>query len=475
MTIARHSGFCHLCNSPMNVGADISVYHIDGDFRANWGHSVCVRKLVQEKLMGESYSSSYPFRALPQIKSSTLEEEILNSFKEILKPSEVKKEESSKNEFKKEMEKIEADTHLENLGKHLIKKVLEELNKTKADILPPVTLKPIIAKVIQQELESTKSELGRLYKNSQDYLMKEMSSAKEILALEVQKSIKSIPPTVIDLKFNDKIKRLEGEFFAKEFETILFLANAAKETGAGIFIPGPTGCGKTHIARQVAKALDRRFGFISCSSGMSEGQLLGRLIPIGSHGTFTYVPAEFVDCYEKGGVFLLDEIDAADENTLIVLNAGLANGHLAVPNRADNPYAKKNKEFVLIAAANTYGRGADRMYVGRNQLDEATLNRFDTVEMDYDPFVELNICNNKDVLTQCLRYRYRIAKNKLKRTISTRQIQRYCFYANNGKNMNFIEQIFFCGWSDNEAKLVRHGHNTPDESDYVNKRILLKV
>src|SRR5438105_4005451 len=42
---------------------------------------------------------------------------------------------------------------------------------------------------------------------------------------------------------------------------------------------GPTGCGKSHLAEQIAKALGLRFGSLSCSSGMSEGQITGRLIP----------------------------------------------------------------------------------------------------------------------------------------------------------------------------------------------------
>jgi cobaltochelatase CobS len=36
--------------------------------------------------------------------------------------------------------------------------------------------------------------------------------------------------------------------------------------------------------------------------------------------------------------------------------------------------------------ANTFGTGADRQYVGRNQLDESTLDRFriGQIERDYD-------------------------------------------------------------------------------------------
>jgi hypothetical protein len=45
----------------------------------------------------------------------------------------------------------------------------------------------------------------------------------------------------------------------------------------------------------------------------------------------------------------------------------------------------------VCAAANTYGTGADALYVGRNQLDAATLDRFYVVEMDYDRKLEAKL------------------------------------------------------------------------------------
>ena len=88
------------------------------------------------------------------------------------------------------------------------------------------------------------------------------------------------------------------------------------------------------------------------------------------------LPWELLHDPSNGGVFLFDEIDAADANVLLVVNSALANGRMSVPSRHDQPVAKKHSEFVCIAAANTFGRGADRVYVGRNELDEATLDRF---------------------------------------------------------------------------------------------------
>lgn len=94
--------------------------------------------------------------------------------------------------------------------------------------------------------------------------------------------------------------------------------------------------------------------------------------------------------YEGGGVHVLDELDAADPNLLLTVNTALANGYCNVPHRPDKPRAERHKDFVQIATANTVGRGADRMYVGRGQLDAATLDRFQIgmVEVTYDMGVE---------------------------------------------------------------------------------------
>jgi MoxR-like ATPase len=49
---------------------------------------------------------------------------------------------------------------------------------------------------------------------------------------------------------------------------------------------------------------------------------------------------------------------------------------------------QRHPDFVAIAAANTFGRGADRQYVGRYQLDAATLDRFVMLSWEYDSALE---------------------------------------------------------------------------------------
>jgi len=238
----------------------------------------------------------------------------------------------------------------------------------------------------------------------------------------------------------------------EKFAEILDLAAQRME----ILMVGPAGCGKSHLAEQVAKALDLRFGSISCSAGMSEGQITGRLIPTGDGGRFEYQRSQFVEFYEEGGVFLLDEIDAADANVLLVINQALANGHLPVPNRITNPQAKRHPDFVLIAAANTFGNGANRMYVGRNQLDESTLDRFriGQVVMDYDEELEKSILGDCDLLNRLWNIRVRAADCQLRRVVSTRFIAKATTMKAAGWTSEKIIGQLVCGWSGDERTKV---------------------
>ena len=192
----------------------------------------------------------------------------------------------------------------------------------------------------------------------------------------------------------NETRNVEG-IFPEEWNRILQLATAREN----ILLVGPTGCGKTYIAEMVAKAIGLQDYSISCSEGMSENELKGWLLPLGEKGEWVYVPSDFVTAYENGGVFILDEIDASDPNVLTWLNKAIGGKSFNLAIRKGNTLVKRHKDFVLIGCANTMGAGADMVYVGRNQLDGATRDRFKAgiIPMDYSSQVEEKIIN-QDVL-----------------------------------------------------------------------------
>lgn len=273
------------------------------------------------------------------------------------------------------------------------------------------------------------------------------------LESEVSAQVKTVEIKTVDVSGQTTVKTLNDVTLPAVFEDVLQLAQAREH----IMLVGPAGCGKTFVAEVVSKALGLRFAALSCSAGMSETHLLGRAVPNISTGEVEYQATDFLECYEGGGVFLLDEFDAADSNLLLCINSALANGYANVPNRVDKPRAIQHKNFVLIVTANTFGRGADRVYSGRNQLDEATLDRFriGTVECYYDAAVEARVCPDSELREQLQHVRRRIEAAGLRRIMSTRFMKSAYKMKQMGWSEDKILEVFFSGWPETEKAKVQ--------------------
>jgi cobaltochelatase CobS len=151
------------------------------------------------------------------------------------------------------------------------------------------------------------------------------------------------------------------------------------------FLVGPAGSGKTTVAENVAKKFGMDFYCMSVGNQTTKSDLLGFISATGN-----YVSTVFRTAFEEGGVFLLDEIDAGNSNVLTILNSALANGYCSFP----DGMVKRHKNFCCIASGNTIGQGANKQYVGRNQLDGATLDRFTKIDWTYDEVLEKKISKN---------------------------------------------------------------------------------
>lgn len=167
------------------------------------------------------------------------------------------------------------------------------------------------------------------------------------------------------------------------FPDILTTVNANIPTA----LIGPAGSGKSTVADQVATALDLKYYLINSVSGAHE--LSGYMDAHGKYNT-----TSFRQAFEYGGLALIDEVDTSDAGALKWLNTALANGHAMFPDKADP--VNRHPKFRMIIAANTFGNGADRMYVGANQLDASTLDRFVFFDFGYDEKLETTLSGNID-------------------------------------------------------------------------------
>jgi hypothetical protein len=186
-----------------------------------------------------------------------------------------------------------------------------------------------------------------------------------------------------------------------------------------VFLTGDAGTGKSSIARDAARALGVSFRSVNCSGGMTEGRLVGTMVPNLSTGESIYREGPLVTAFRCGGVFLLDEVDAADENVLLALNT-LADATMW--HSPDGAEIERHAEFYLLAAGNTYGTGASRVYSGRNQLDGAFLNRWLTVSVDYDVELEASLVATAGLAETVQRARAAIRQRNLRRWLTTRDL-----------------------------------------------------
>lgn len=166
-----------------------------------------------------------------------------------------------------------------------------------------------------------------------------------------------------------------GEILHKDFDNMVkFLM-----CGINLYLYGPAGTGKSYIAKQISKVLN--VPYYETNAVTDETQLKGF---VNARGEYQKTP--LYNAMKTGGVFLLDELDASDPNTLTIINNLLANREYTFPN---DETVKAPDNFYVIATANTIGRGADMEYTGRLQLDAASLNRFAKFAVDYDRQIEL--------------------------------------------------------------------------------------
>lgn len=176
-------------------------------------------------------------------------------------------------------------------------------------------------------------------------------------------------------------KKYEGEGVTHEKFTqiVQFVAN-----NEPVFLTGPAGSGKNVLCQQVAKALGLNFYFSNAVT--QEYKITGFTDAMG-----VFHESQFYKAFKNGGLFMLDEMDASIPEVLVILNAAIANRYFDFP--APIGYVEAHPDFRVVAAGNTFGLGANYEYVGRNQLDMASLDRFAVVKVNYDRNIEMNVAS----------------------------------------------------------------------------------
>lgn len=268
---------------------------------------------------------------------------------------------------------------------------------------------------------------------------------KNFITDEVNKQVQYNKPRELVVKQPHKHECINVGIVHKSFNKII-QALAAKRN---VLMVGPAGSFKTSTAHKAAEALGIKYYSLSVGIQTSKTEFMGYMDATGN-----YVRTLFREAYEKGGVFLIDEIDAGNPGVLTVINGALANGVCAFP----DAMVTKHPDFICMAAANTWGKGADRQYVGRNQLDAATLNRFVKLFIDYDEDMESALATNQEWFTIVRRIRATAFSKKLRVLVTPRATFDGCALIEQGINFwDALEMTILNGCSEEEVDTILQG------------------
>lgn len=346
------------------------------------------------------------------------------SYNSLDKPSENKKVDENNSKVKEENEekKLQEDSTLPKemmdfindiISGNISDEVRDKIKKSLQEYLNSDEIKNRIKSSISGSIDTeTKKELLKIVRNEveksgyKESVRKEISEEVEKIISEEKKKL-NLPTVHIINLHGEEIGRTDAEHFHEKFEEILSLVNMDEP----VMLIGPAGSGKNYSIAQVSKALNKHMYYTNNAS--NEFKLTG-FIDAGGN----YRDTEFYKAFKNGGVFFLDEIDNSDPSALIVINSALANGYMAFPHETID----RHPDFRMVAAANTWGRGSDFQYVGRNALDASTLDRFDNVFFDYDMALEEKLYPNDSVLDFMWAFRDAVEKSRIPHIVSTRGI-----------------------------------------------------
>jgi len=313
--------------------------------------------------------------------------------------------------------KENANTLIEGLNALLVQitteAIRDKVNENVEEYLSSEDPKKRLEDFLRKELDiQTKKEILELIKKNIEEFSIENNIKNRVTEifnsiLENYTSTIHVPVTHI-IKLKDTVLgQTKGGFYHEKFEQIL----SQVQLDEPIMLIGPAGSGKNVAISQVAEALGKHMYYTNNAS--NEFKLTG-FIDAGGN----YRDTEFYKAFKNGGIFFLDEIDNSDPSALIVINSALANGYMAFPHETID----RHPDFRIIAAANTWEKGADLQYVGRNALDGATLDRFDTIYFDYDTKLEEALYPNEEVLQFMWSFRNAVYQSKIPHIVSTRGI-----------------------------------------------------
>lgn len=211
---------------------------------------------------------------------------------------------------------------------------------------------------------------GKRYKSKEEF-EKEYPSFKCIPKEEKHSLLNMDIAQHFNIKI-DEIKPKEDTISHTLRTTLDHPLNVAKKRWA--LLVGPSGSGKTEAAIAYCKETGKEYVKLQGTAQLTVDDIIGYK----SLTTGEYITSLLRDAVVNGKVFILDEIDACNPNTLLVLN-GLKQEKFQFPDEL----VKIHKDFKFIGTANTLEYSEE--YNARAPMDKATIARFKVIHYDMKP------------------------------------------------------------------------------------------
>lgn len=287
---------------------------------------------------------------------------------------------------------------------------------------------------MSRTVEPANQNMTKMVTEMQNFMMQTIAQASssqifEAVMPQIDARIKEVYgflPEIHEVKTPTATRTVTGVLHEK-FDEVLQIVSL----DIPVYLTGKAGTGKNVICKQIAEALGLDFYFTNAVT--QEYKLTGFIDANGR-----YQETQFYKAFTNGGVFFLDEMDASIPETLIILNAAIANRYF------DFPIGKveAHPNFKVIAAGNTLGTGADNNYTGRYCLDRASLDRFAMVNIDYSQKIEMAMANdNAELVKFCHAFRKVTEKSGIECLFSYRTINRIAKLESVFDNLSKVIQI----------------------------------
>ncbi len=190
------------------------------------------------------------------------------------------------------------------------------------------------------------------------------------------------------------IPKTDGKYIPRKIgkTTDIEILKRCYEENINVLLVGATG--KTHAARHLAYELQVPYMRVNCNGAITPEDLIGQYIPDGNGG-FKWCDGVLTRFIRHGGIFVLDEINAAPAEILFVLHSLLDDERKIVLTQKDGEVVKASDKFMFIATMNPT---EEAIYEGTKELNAALKDRFGVVlYYDYDEKIEKKIIKSEYV------------------------------------------------------------------------------